>query len=263
MNRIFGLTGVVLLAVVARAQISNAQVSPYGLDPYRHTYHPEHGYMPLAGGVPAYGAYGGYGFGGGTTAAEGAGIGAGAALAGFGQAAQGVGQARVSTAQAQDIHQQAATEYLQNQNLAQQTAMETSQRKAQATQQWQEAQIAHEKQQIALYQKTLEQMSAAHRLTAEQFHVDTGVLHWPFVLRGPEYAELRNQLDHLYAARTPEDSGKDSSGYDAIQQACKKMQEIVNEKVRKEHLPVNDFVTAKHFISSIAYEAQFPVKASK
>src|SRR5690606_6598541 len=116
--------------------------------------------------------------------------------------------------------------------------------------------------QIELYQKTLHQMSAAHRLTAEQFDLDRGVLHWPFVLRGPEFADLRNQLDHLYAARTPEDSGKDSSGYDAIQQACKQMQEIVNEKVRTEHLPINDFVTAKHFISSVAYEAQFPVKAS-
>lgn len=259
MIKIQNLTGIAIV-IAGFVSSADAQVAPRPLDPYRHTYDAEHGYVPLAGGYPAYG---GYGYGGAVSGTEGAGIGAGAALSGLGQAAQGIGEARVSTAQAQDIHQQAVTEYLQNQDLAQQTAMETSQRREQATQARNEAEKAHERRQIELYHKTLHQMSAAHRLTAEQFHMDRGVLHWPFVLRGPEFADLRNQLDHLYAARTPDDSGKDSSTYDEIQQACKQMQDIVNEDVRKGKMPANDFVTAKHFISSVAYEAQFPVKASK
>ncbi len=240
---------------------ASAQYDRDGLDRYQHTYHPEHGYVPLGG---AYGAgrYGGYGVG---TAGSGVGTaeaGAGVAAAGVGQMAAGVGQGRLSTAQAQEAHQQATTQYLQNIQLAQETAIETSQRKATAQQQYSDELIAKSKAQVALYQKTLEQMSAAHRLTAQQMHVDSGVLTWPFCLRGPQYSALREQIDQLYDARTPEDSGKDSSGYDAIQTACRDLQKIVNGEVRK-GLPVNDFVTAKHFISSIEYEAGFKVKPKK
>ncbi|MCA9110392.1 MAG: hypothetical protein KDA52_10615 [Planctomycetaceae bacterium] len=249
------LATILLLHAAFGMSRCSAQVYAGGLDNYRHTYHPEHGYVPVAG---AYGlGYGGYGYGGATTA-EGS---AGQALAGAGQLAQGVGQMNLSNAQAQQAHQEAYSQYLQNQNLAQETTMEMSKRKNDAQQQHNEQMKTAERAQVALYNKTLEQMSAAHRLTAEQLHIDSGVLHWPFVLRGSEYTELRNKLDHLYAERTPDDSGKDSSGYDAIQDACRQMQEIVNQQV-KLGMPANDFVTAKHFISSVAYEAEFPVKAS-
>ncbi|MBX3440595.1 MAG: hypothetical protein KF861_24100, partial [Planctomycetaceae bacterium] len=222
------------------------------------TYDPEHGYVPL-GLAPS--PFGGYGYGGYGAAAT-PGMSAGAAMAGFGQAAQGVGQLHVSNAQASEIHQQAVSQYLQNVGQAQDTVLKYAAQKDQATQARNDAEKEHEKAQIALYNKTLEQMGAAHRLTAEQFHVDSGVLHWPFVLRGPQYDALRNKIDKLYDARTPDDSGEDSSGYDAIQQACKDMQKIVDKEVQA-GMPVNDFVTAKHFISSVAYEAQFKVKPSK
>lgn len=232
-----------------------------GLDPYHHVYHRGLGYVPYG-----YGGYGGYGYGGAATAASGFGAaaaGEGVRAAGIGRAAAGIGEGRLSTAQAQQAHQSAATQYLQNIGLAQQTALETSARKDQAEEQRDEATDAKIKKQVALYNKTLHQMSAAHRLSAEQFDLDRGVLHWPFVLRGQEYADLRQKLDTLYHERTPEDSGNDSSGYDAIQQACKQMQEIVDGKVKEGEMPVNDYVTAKHFISSVAYEARFTVKASK
>ncbi len=239
------------------SQVS-AQYNRNGLDQYQHSYHPDHGYVPLAGAYGA-GAYGGYGVG---TAASGVGTaaaGAGVAAAGVGQMAEGIGQGRLSTAQAQEAHQQATTQYLQNIQLAQETAIETSQRKAATQQQSNETVEAQSKAQVALYQKTLEQMSAAHRLTADQMDVGSGVLHWPFCLRGPQYSALRETIDQLYDARTPEDSGKDSSGFDGIQTACRELQKLVDSEVRT-GLPINDFVTAKHFISSIEYEAGFKVK---
>ncbi|MEX0715732.1 MAG: hypothetical protein WD066_04060 [Planctomycetaceae bacterium] len=249
--RLFGLA--LALAIVG-AREASAQVVHHAVNPYRMTYHPEHGYVPVVGG---YGGFGGYG-------AVSPGMGAGVAMAGFGQAAAGVGQGRVYTAQAQDIHQQAVAGYLQNVGLAQDTALETSAKRDQATQQHREASDAHVREQVALYQKTLEQMSAAHRLTADQYGLDqdSTVLRWPFVLRGARYADLRTKLDLLYHGRTPGDSGENSSGFDGIQAACKQMQELVKAEL-KEGMPVNDYVTATHFISSVAYEARFSVKAAK
>lgn len=246
--RLFGLA--IAFAIIG-AQGASAQVVHHAANPYRMTYHRGHGYVPVVGG------YGGYG-------AASPGMGAGVAMAGFGQAAAGVGQGRVSTAQAQDIHQQAVAGYLQNVALAQDVALETSAKREQAEQQHREASAAHVREQVALYQKTLEEMSAAHRLTAEQFGLDQNstVLHWPFVLRGEQYADLRMKLDLLYHERTPEDSGVNSSGFNGIQEACKQMQELVKAEL-KGGMPVTDFVTATHFISSVAYEARFPVKATR
>src|SRR5688500_6421129 len=104
-------------------------------------------------------------------------------------------------------------------------------------------------------------MSAAHRLTEEQFDTGRGVIHWPMSLRGPQYKDIRNKLDLLYDARTRDDSGTNSSGYTGIVEACQQMTKLVKEQVHK-GMPVTDFVTATHFIESIQYEAQFPVKAA-
>jgi hypothetical protein len=226
----------------------------YGTHPYAHTYHPEHGYVPLATGY-GLGAYGTGAYGGGMTAAMGAGIGAGAA-------ASGIGQMHEANAQAQISHQQAVNQYIQNRGLAQTTTIEMSQQREKAYQDRVAGEKAVEKHRIELYQKTMDQMAAAHRLTAEQFDFTRNVLHWPFVLRGPQYSDLRLQIDQLYDARTPDDSGKDSGGYDGIIKACDQMLGIVKAEV-KTGLSVTDFVTAEHFISSIKYEAGFKVKPAK
>lgn len=257
------LTMAVLSVLAGGTGQSWGQATATGLDPYHHTYHPEHGYVPVANPY-AYG-FGGYGGSGVGTAATGVGAaeaGRGVAAAGVGQMAQGIGEGRLSTAQAQGAHQEAVSQYLQNVEAYQDTAIETSQKKAQAQQEYDDATKAKIEQQVALYNKTLNQMSAAHRLTAEQMNVDTGVLHWPFVLRGPDYTDLRKTIDKLWDSRTPEDSGENSSTYDPIQQACRQMMDLVKKEVGQ-GMPANDFVTAKHFISSIEYEAQFPLKAAK
>jgi len=245
-----------LLFLVA-AGIAPASAQTAGLDPYLHTYHPEHGYVPVAGyGAPVYG----YGYGGGLPNNPAAG--AGVLAAGRGQEAAGIGQMHLSNAQAAGAYEQARTQYLQNQGLEMQTIQQNASVRRQADDAFQARMLAQEQAQVALYHKSMQQMAAAHRLTAEQFDMDRGVLHWPFCLRGPEYKDVRNKLDLLFDARTPEDSGTNSSGYTGIVEACQQMTKIVKDQV-KNGMPVTDFVTAKHFIDSIEYEAQFPVKAAK
>ncbi len=246
------LPSAVILMTIGTMTPLSAQV---GLDSFQHTYHPEHGYVPVAGG------YGGYGYGGGAlpnTPAAGAGV----LAAGRGQEAAGVGQMHLSNAQAAGAFEQARTQYLQNQGLEMQTIQQNASVRRQADDAFQARMLQQEQAQVALYHKTMQQMSAAHRLTAEQFDMGRGVLHWPFCLRGPDYQELRNKLDLLYDARTPEDSGTNSSGYTGIVEACAAFNKLIKEEVRK-GMPVTDFVTATHFIGSIEYEAQFPVKAAK
>lgn len=251
-SRVWLLVPVAALFVAGTSE-AFAQVAHVTVNPYHLTYHPQLGYVP----VPV-GGYGGYGYYGAITP----GMGAGFALAGYGQAAAGVGQARVSTAQAQVIHQQAVGSYLQNVGVAEDTLLDVTAKRAQAAQQHREELSAHTQEQIAAYQKSLEQMSAAHRLTADQFDAERGVLNWPYVLRSSQYTDLRLKVDRLFHERTPQDSGENSSGYDAIQQACKEMQAIVKEELKK-GMPINDYVTATHFISSVAYEARFSVKESR
>ena len=257
MRRSVGVLGSLILAVFALGTNSSfGQV--YGYHPYQYTYHPEHGYVPLA--TAGYG-YGGIGYGG-MTPQMGAGIGYGAAAAGYGQAAAGLGQLHEANAQAQVSHQQAVDQYLKNKDLAQKETIEMAQRRDKAKVERVASEQAEEKQRVALYHKTLDQMSAAHRLTAEQFDFTRNVLHWPFALRGPEYADLRMKIDQFYASRTPADSGTNSDNYAPIKQACEEMLQIVKAEVKK-GMSITDFVTAQHFISSIEYEAQFQVTAAK
>lgn len=226
--------------------------------PAAHTYHPEHGYVPV--GRYGYGGYGGYG--GAMSAQEGAGIGYGVAATGLGNLASSVGQMHEANAQAEVTHQQAVTSYLQNKNLAQQTTIEMADRRRKAANDQIARMRQEEQQRIATYHKSLDQMAAAHRLTAAQFDMSRGVLHWPFCLRGSEYADLREKIDQLYASRTPEDSGQNSDNYGPIKQACDQMLAIVKTEVKK-GMQINDFVTAQHFISSIEYESRFKVQPSK
>jgi hypothetical protein len=251
-----GLSSVLFVLAIGSTTPLSAQVRATGLDRYRHPYDRERGYVPVPGGYgpAAYGyGLGAYGYGA-STAAEGAGI-------GLGQAAEGLGQMHLSNAQAAGAYEDAVNQFLQNKGLAMQTVQQNASERHAADEQWQAKMKEQARAQSALHQRTLEQMSAAHRLTAEQFDMDRGVLHWPFVLRSPEYAELRNKLDVLYDARTPEDSGKNSGGYSGIVAACEALQKMVKEDAKK-GMSVTDYVTATHFVSSIEYESQFRVKAT-
>ncbi|QDT38095.1 hypothetical protein [Stratiformator vulcanicus] len=210
-----------------------------------HTYHPDHGYIPYAGT---------YGVGGVSP-----GVSAGVAAAGRGQEAAGIGQMNVDNAQAQILHQQAAAEFYKNRGLKQDAALSYYNKKEAAEKARDEATDAETRRKVAEYNKSLTAMESAHRLSAEKQDVEAGTLHWPYVLRDPAFAAQREIIDKAWAARTPDDSGENSTMIDTINNACETMQSTLKEKVR-DGLSVTDFITAKHFISSIKYEAKFPVK---
>lgn len=236
-------------ALLLGAAVSIATLGENSSADYRWAYHPQYGYTR----VGLDNAYGYGGLGAGTTAAEGAGIGAGAAAAGRGQEAADIGQYQVEHQQAEEIHQQAVKQYYQNEGIAR----ENYEQQQQTQQQEVSAEEAAARQSHADYEAKLHQMTAAHRLTADQFDRANGILQWPYVLRSDEFSDLRTKIDHLYAERTPDNSGTDSSSYEQIEQACDAMIAIINSEAGK--LGIEEFITAKHFAQSVAYEASFKV----
>lgn len=184
-------------------------------------------------------------------------MGMGAEATGMGNFATGLGQYQVSHAQAQLIQQQVVASYLQNQRLKLDTHFKNQEvidehRKAKLAENAEHMKLVHEQL------RQLEHLEAPHRLTDDQFDRTHNLIHWPYVLRSGEYTDLRFTIDKLYHERSPGNSGDGSDNAVAIDKACKQMLEAVKANIH--HMEPAEYVTAKHFLASLAYEAKFAMK---
>lgn len=214
----------------------------------RYGYHGYHGYIPYGGG------FGGYG--GGMTAAMGAGIGIGAAARGLGQEEVDRGQYELEHTRAEAQYLQAYQEYLKTVNMQR----ENFDARQQALMKDYQAKTAVARAQVAAYQKDMAARAAPHRLSSEQFDRQNNVITWPGVLRDSMFDESRYELDKLFAARTAQNSGAGSDNCAAIEKETDKMLKIVGEDIN--NLDVDQYITARHFITSLAYEARFTVNGA-
>lgn len=219
-------------------------------DPAQAQYHRYYGYRGFG-----YGGYGG--FSGGMTPALGAGIGMGAEATGMGNFASGLGQYQVSNQKAQLIHQQVVAEYLQNQRLKLDTHFK-NQADIEAHQKVELQKSAEYAKHVQTVLRQIEQMEAPHRLSDEQFDRAHSLIYWPHVLRAGEFAESRLAIDKLFHDRSPGNSGDGSDIAVAIDKACTQMMDIVKANIHQ--LEPVEYITAKHFLASLAYEAKFAVK---
>ncbi|WP_437223809.1 hypothetical protein SH661x_003364 [Planctomicrobium sp. SH661] len=219
-----------------------AQAGRYGYDGF-------HGY------VPSYG-WGGYGYGGGMTAAMGAGIGIGAAAQGLGQAEVDQGQYEIEHTQAESQYLQAYQEYLKTVNMQRQFYDV----RQQAIMDQYQAKTKEARAQVEAYKKDMAARAAPHRLSSEQFDRQNNVITWPGVLRATVFDEDRYEIDKLFSQRTAGNSGAGSDNCAAIEKATDKMMKAVSADIN--NLDVDQFITAKHFIGSLAYEARFTVNGA-
>jgi len=219
----------------------------------RYHYNAYHGYLPFPGGY-GYGGYGGYG--GGMTAAMGAGVGIGAAAQGLGQAKVDQGAYELEHTQAESQYLQAYQEYLKTVELQRQTYNE----RQQALMRDYAAKTAMAREQVEAYKKDMAARAAPHRLSAEQFDRQHDIITWPGILRGSLFDESRYELDKLFAARTPSNSGAGSENCAAIEKETDKMLKQVGADIN--NLDVDEYITARHFITSLAYEARFTVNGA-
>ncbi|HEV3341707.1 MAG TPA: hypothetical protein VG125_15175 [Pirellulales bacterium] len=92
------------------------------------------------------------------------------------------------------------------------------------------------------------------RLTPAQFDARTGNIHWPGTLAGPEFAPARAKLVRLFRNRATDDSRIASEDGKNVKSLVATMQAQLKGKISD--LPPGEFISAKKFLDSLAYEAQ-------
>jgi len=99
------------------------------------------------------------------------------------------------------------------------------------------------------------QAGAPSRLGTEELDAVTGKITWPMVLKTPEFAQEREQLEKLFAER----AAKGMVGmeeYQEIEEVTNQMKEALKKQITD--IPPVAYTTAKNFLNSLAYEARFP-----
>lgn len=92
-------------------------------------------------------------------------------------------------------------------------------------------------------------------LSPSELDTVAGAISWPPLLQSERYAKSRGQVDKLFAKRT----GQGVLSYEdqrAIGEATKAMLGELKGQVRD--VPQMDYISAKRFIESLAYEAKIP-----
>jgi hypothetical protein len=95
---------------------------------------------------------------------------------------------------------------------------------------------------------------APKRFSAEQFEATTGELHWPAVFFDAEYATEREAIDQFMALRTFDSSGAAGEYARDALAAVQQMQQTLKSHIHD--MRPSDYVAAKSFLKSLAYEAR-------
>jgi hypothetical protein len=97
--------------------------------------------------------------------------------------------------------------------------------------------------------------AAPDRLSSLQLSPTSGQIQWPEALLRPEFDKLRPELERTFANRTVANSGVGSSSETAITRLTKTMQRDLKAKIKE--MPISEYMVAKNFLRSLAYEARF------
>lgn len=83
----------------------------------------------------------------------------------------------------------------------------------------------------------------------------TGEIAWPILLRDGRYANHRAQLESLFAERASADE-LSTATYLKIDRTTKAMLAVLKKRITR--VPQMDYIAAKRFLQSLAYEARQP-----
>ena len=184
----------------------------------------------------------------------GEGIGIGAAARGLGQEAKDIGYANIEQQQANLTHLQAYQEYLKTVGIEHDDIQKLIKEHDAEVQ----AKVAAARKDVEAYKNDMANKAAPHRLTTDQFDRSSNVIYWPMVLRKAIFDDYRFQLDQLFHQRTAQNSGVSSDNDAAIQKACDEFLKAVGKDIK--NLNIDQYITSRHFITSLQYEGRFAVK---
>ena len=105
---------------------------------------------------------------------------------------------------------------------------------------------------VIRYSKT----SVPQRPASFELEPARGRIYWPAVLLEEEFSDYRIQLDSLFAQRKAalDTSGSNVSGQ--VQTAAMQMREQLRSKIQQ--MSSSEYLAARGFLESLAYEARFP-----
>jgi hypothetical protein len=101
----------------------------------------------------------------------------------------------------------------------------------------------------------LSQMGKPRRLTPSQLNLLTGELAWPVVLEGALFEAYRQALDGLFAERS-EHGRLSAEEYAQAQQTAQAMVDLLRQRIGA--LAPADYMAARRFLESVAYELRMP-----
>lgn len=197
-----------------------------------------YGNGPYYGG--GYGAY--YGGGGGTVA--------GNALGGMADVIRSTGQYNLQTSQAAINVEDARSKNFDNrikytQTYFEKRKMNREYRAAERPARLSSEQLAH-----------IAAEAAPERLSGGQLNPITGRIVWPILLQANKYSAMRQEIEQGFANRAEKEGAIGTDAYLKIQSDIRKMQEMLSGDVGS--VPPQDYIYAKNFLESLAYESRFP-----
>ncbi len=92
------------------------------------------------------------------------------------------------------------------------------------------------------------------RPNSQQLDPITGKINWPFTLMPDKYAELRGDLDGLFAKRAQQGGYLTYTEYTQVEKATDAM--FASLKADIKELDSTDYINAKNFIQALIYEAR-------
>jgi hypothetical protein len=102
------------------------------------------------------------------------------------------------------------------------------------------------------------QEGAPRRLSTYEFDATTGQINWPLVLQADAFAKSRAQLEQLFAFRaTGPQQGAAFDTFMGIWQSAEQLVDNLQDCVA--YLPPQEYVAAKRFLQSLAWEAVQPM----
>jgi len=101
----------------------------------------------------------------------------------------------------------------------------------------------------------LAQAGKPQRLSPSELDSVTGAITWPIILQAQPFAAYRTQLESLFAARASRGT-LSAEEYVQADKTTKAFLASLKERIRD--FPAPDYIEAKKFLESLAYEARIP-----
>lgn len=165
---------------------------------------------------------------------------------GFADVVRSQGMANYMNSMAASNFEDARTKNLQNRMLATQTYFDMRRVNQQARQAERGTPLSNEQ-----YVR-LARMQAPDRLSVSQLDPLSGLISWPPPLRREAYAEDRAALEAMFKQR----AAGTADNYEEIQAACNRLLDKLRANLST-FVP-NDFIAARKFVESLAYELSAP-----